>query len=118
MVCHPPGELQRLSLHKDPPMRNILWTLLAMCCVLGSLSFVGAQEKKGPLKVCLVSGALEYDSDTSLSGLQKYLEKHFNIQCSRAFRKADNDVPGLDNLDSCDVMVLFTRRLTIGGEQL
>src|ERR1700730_7258169 len=79
---------------------------------------LSAQEKQTPLKVCLVSGSLEYDSDTSLRMLQKYLEKHYVVTCSQAFRKTDSDVPGLENLDGCDVMVLFTRRLTIDGEQL
>jgi putative membrane-bound dehydrogenase-like protein len=77
-----------------------------------------APKGKGPLKVCLVSGSLEYESDASLGKLQEYLEKHYNVKCSRAFRKADNDLPGLENLETCDVMVLFTRRLTIAGEQL
>jgi putative heme-binding domain-containing protein len=70
------------------------------------------------LNVCLVSGSLEYDSDTSLSAFQEYLEKNYKAKCSRAFRKADNDLPGLGNLKTCDVMLLFTRRLTIEGEQL
>lgn len=76
-------------------------------------------KKEGrPLKVCLVSGSLEYDSDGSLAAFQKYLEANSNVRCSRAFRKTDDDLPGLENLDTCDVMLLFTRRLTIKGEQL
>jgi putative membrane-bound dehydrogenase-like protein len=71
-----------------------------------------------PLKVCLVSGSLEYDSDASLSACQEFLEKNYAVKCSRAFRKSDDDLPGLENLDTCDVMLLFTRRLTISGEQL
>jgi putative membrane-bound dehydrogenase-like protein len=71
-----------------------------------------------PLKVCLMSGSLEYDSDTSLAAFQEYLEKNYQVKCSRAFRKADNDLPGLENLKSCDVVLLFTRRLTIEGDQL
>ena len=86
-------------------------------CFLG-LASMAAGESKTPLKVCLVSGSVEYDSDASLSSLQKYLESHYKITCSRVFRKSDNDLPGLENLDRCDVMVLFTRRLTIEGEQL
>jgi type 1 glutamine amidotransferase len=76
----------------------------------------GSQAAK--LKVCLVSGSLEYESDKSLAAFQEYLEKNYNSQCSRAFRKTDDDLPGLENLDTCDVMLLFTRRLTIKGEQL
>jgi putative membrane-bound dehydrogenase-like protein len=71
-----------------------------------------------PLKVCLVSGSLEYKSDDSLAAFQAYLERHSSIQCTRAFRKTDNNIPGLEKLNSCDVMLLFTRRLTITGAQL
>jgi putative heme-binding domain-containing protein len=70
------------------------------------------------LRVCLVSGSLEYDSDASLSAFQEFLEKNYDVKCSRAFRKTDDDLPGLDNLDTCDVLLLFTRRLTISGAQL
>jgi type 1 glutamine amidotransferase len=73
-----------------------------------------------PLKVCLVSGSLEYESNESLAELQKYLEANYDIRCSRAFveGKDINNLPGLENLDTCDVMLLFTRRLEIDGEQL
>jgi putative membrane-bound dehydrogenase-like protein len=73
---------------------------------------------KPPLKVCLVSGSLEYESDTTLAGLQEHLEKHFNVKCSRAFRKTDEDMPGLEALETSDVMVLYTRRLKLPSEQL
>jgi putative membrane-bound dehydrogenase-like protein len=79
---------------------------------------IAAQEKNPPLKVCLVSGSLEYESDASLSALQEYLEKTYNVRCTRAFRNTDEDLPGLENLESSDVMLLFTRRLKITGDQL
>jgi putative membrane-bound dehydrogenase-like protein len=87
-------------------------------CYLQGEGPAAAEKKEPPLKVCLVSGSLEYESDASLAAFQKYLEANFNVKCSRAFRKADDDLPGLENLDTCDVMLLFTRRLTIKGEQL
>jgi len=73
-----------------------------------------------PLKVCLVSGSLEYESNESLAELQKYLEANYDIRCSRAFVEGKDirNLPGLENLDKCDVMLLFTRRLEIDGEQL
>lgn len=89
--------------------------------IVGVLLLLGPEPQAGskkPLHVCLVSGSLEYKSDQSLAGLQKYLEANYPIRCSRAFRKSDDDLPGLENLDKCDVVVLFTRRLTIDGEQL
>jgi type 1 glutamine amidotransferase len=99
-------------------MRGCLGALVTLVVVLSTTGSPAAQNNAKPLKVCLVSGSLEYDSDTSLGILQQYLEKHYNVACSRAFRKADDDLPGLENLETCDVMVLFTRRLTITGEQL
>jgi putative membrane-bound dehydrogenase-like protein len=77
-----------------------------------------AKKENKMLNVCLISGAVEYDSDKSLAAFQEYLEKNYNVKCSRAFRKADDDLPGLENLDTCDVILLFARRLTIKGEQL
>jgi type 1 glutamine amidotransferase len=70
------------------------------------------------LKVLLISGSLEYKSDETLAALQKHLEADYPIECSRAFRKTDDNLPGLEALETCDVAVFFTRRLTIKGEQL
>lgn len=79
----------------------------------------GAKPKAtGKLKVLLISGSLEYKSDESLAAFQKYLEANYPVECSRAFRKTDDDIPGLEALDTCDVAVFFTRRLTIKGDQL
>jgi type 1 glutamine amidotransferase len=93
-------------------------SMLTVFCMTAIIPCAPSQEKTAPVKVCLVSGSLEYDSDTSLAVLQKYLESRYQVACTRAFRKTDDNVPGLENLETCDVMVLFTRRLTISGEQL
>jgi type 1 glutamine amidotransferase len=92
--------------------------LLVWVTSLALVSSLPGDEKAKSLNVCLVSGALEYDSDTSLAKLQTHLEKNYNVKCSRAFIKSESDLPGLENLDACDVMVLYTRRLKITGEQL
>jgi type 1 glutamine amidotransferase len=92
--------------------------VLSFVAIAVAASVAPAQEQSKPLQACLVSGALEYDSDGSLNKLQQHLEKNFKVRCSRAFIKSESDLPGLENLDSCDVMVLYTRRLKITGEQL
>jgi type 1 glutamine amidotransferase len=97
-------------------MKSVFAACLAGFCVV--LAWAENDDNTKPLKVCLVSGALEYDSDASLAILQTYLESRHKIVCSRAFRATDRDLPGLGNLDTCDVVVLFARRLTIEGEQL
>jgi type 1 glutamine amidotransferase len=91
---------------------------LLLCVAMLLLGSVRADDKPKALRVCLVSGSLEYDSDGSLNKLQKHLEKNYQVECSRAFAKSDSDLPGLENLDTCDVMLLYTRRLKITGEQL
>lgn len=95
-----------------------------VCCTLALLfsglfvSSLQAGDKNRPLRVCLVSGSFEYDSNTSLDKFQRHIEKNYNVQCSRAFTKVFEKLPGLENLDTCDVALFFTRRLTIGGEEL
>jgi type 1 glutamine amidotransferase len=72
-----------------------------------------------PLKVCLVSASAEYKSDESLAEFQKFLEAGYNAACTRAFGgDKGTSLPGLESIDSCDVMVLFTRRVTLPPDQL
>lgn len=99
-------------------MRACTCLVLVVVLMFAFSASTAGEKKTKPLKVCLVSGSFEYDSGTSLALLQKHLEKHYNVECSRAFTKVFDDLPGLENLDGCDVMLLYTRRLTIGGDQL
>ncbi len=86
-------------------------------CVLLWLAGTNAQAA-GPVRVCLVSGSEEYDSDESLATFKTYLESHGQLTCSLIKASAVDDLPGLEALDDCDVALFFTRRLTIEGEQL
>ena len=72
------------------------------------------------LTVCLVSGSFEYKSDDSLAAFQKHLEANLPVVCTRAFAESEKE-PGIDwleNLDSADLAIFFTRRLDIGGAEL
>ena len=88
---------------------------IAFAATLPSLP---AQDAKG-LRACLVSGSLEYESNKTMPILQARLEKK-GIVCSRAFLEGKDEtrLPGLENLDKADVMVLFTRRLKLSGDDL
>lgn len=58
-----------------------LTALLAALAVCGN--FLPAQaEKPAPLKIHMISGLKEYQSEESLTGLKAYLEKHYNIKCT------------------------------------
>ena len=80
--------------------------------------FAVAGEAEQALRVCLVSGCPLYQSDESLALLGEYLEAQGKAKCSRAFSKKEDDLPGLENLEKSDCMVLFARRMTIDGEPL
>jgi type 1 glutamine amidotransferase len=88
----------------------------ALACPLSRV--FAAPTKSKVLRVCLVSGSDEYKSNESLAAFQKYLEKDHPARCSRAFWTEKTNLPGLEALDSCDVMILFTRRLELPKEQL
>ena len=70
------------------------------------------------LRVCLVSGCPHYESDVSLAALAELLERHYRVTCERAFSRRSDDLPGLENLDRADCLLLFARRMTVDGEPL
>jgi type 1 glutamine amidotransferase len=102
------------SAHKTVGVSAGLAALRA--CELGDFAVAG--EAQQALRVCLVSGCPLYKSDESLASLGEYLEARGKAKCSRAFSKKEDDLPGLENLERSDCMVLFARRMTIDGEPL
>jgi hypothetical protein len=84
---------------------------------VSSLAFAAATREK-PLKLCMVSGSEEYKSNETLAAFQELVEKKFPIKCSRAFWKSKTELPGLDALATCDVMLVFTKRLEPPTDQL
>jgi type 1 glutamine amidotransferase len=83
-----------------------------------SSAAIAASTKDKPLKLCMLSGSEEYKSNESLAAFQEVVEKKFPVKCSRAFWKSKTELPGLDALASCDVMLLFTKRLELPTNQL
>jgi type 1 glutamine amidotransferase len=78
---------------------------------------VGAEAS--PLKICLLSASAEYDSDKSLAGFQKHLESHYRVVCQMVYGKDKGEgLQGLEALDSTDLMIVFTRRITLPATQL
>jgi len=82
-------------------------------------SLAGENSKaNNVVRVALISGSLEYKSDESLIKFQEFLESRYPMKCVRIFRKTDDDLPGLEALQKCDLAIFYTRRLTLRGEQL
>ena len=88
---------------------------IAVGVILGLSSLAVVAE---PLKVCFISGSFEYDSDTALTIFQEYLESGYEVEVTMLSATDWDTIPGLDALDACDVTLLYTRRLTVDGEDL
>ena len=96
-----------------------LLTAMLVCTVAAADLVV--QGKKGPGKgkhIVLVSGDEEYRSEQALPQLAKILSQRHGFDCTVLFaidpddgtinpNQSDN-IPGLEALDSADLMVLFT----------
>ena len=100
------------------PRLATIWLVLS--CVLVPVTAVAAEPKSDPAKpvrVCLISGCNTYHSEKSLPPFQEWLEKNYNIKCTRIVRQGD-ELPGLEKLDNCDVAFVFFKRMNLKGEQL
>ena len=96
---------------------------MALRLLLTCLVFVPAVALKAadvqPLRICMLSACAEYESDKSLGEFQGFLETNYQVVCQCVFGKdKGDDLPGLESLDRADLMILFTRRVTLTPEHL
>jgi hypothetical protein len=96
-------------------MRRVFAWLVA---VLTAATSAAADDAAAPLRVCILSGCPTYHSEKSLPPFQEWLEKNYPVKCTRLVRKATDDLPGLEALDTCDVALVFFKRMELKGEQL
>ncbi len=78
--------------------------------------------------IVLVSGDEEYRSEEALPQLAKILAKHHGFKCTVLFAidpsdgtvnpRVNSNIPGLEALDSADLMVIFTRFRDLPDEQM
>jgi type 1 glutamine amidotransferase len=89
------------------------------------------EGKDGPGKgkhIVLVSGDEEYRSEETLPQLAKILATHHGFKCTVLFAidlkdgtinpNQNNNIPGLENLKTADLMVIFTRFRNLPDEQM
>ena len=96
---------------------KLFYLMLFSAFVVMAQSGVAA-ETAAPLKVVLLSGCPTYHSEELLPPFQKFLEENYNVRCQRLVRSADDNLPGLEALDDCDVAFVFFKRMKLKGEQL
>ena len=91
--------------------------VVAFVAILASAGAQAADPRPAPLKVCILSGCPTYNSEKSLPPFQKWIEANYQVACDRIVRK-DDELPGIERLDTCDVALVFFKRTNLKGEQL
>jgi type 1 glutamine amidotransferase/nicotinamidase-related amidase len=98
-------------------MGRSFWLLVMLLGIIAGRANAG-HAVPPPLKVCMLSGSEEYESDRTLEAFRAYLEATYPVRCTLLKAQGTTDLPGLEALDDCDVALFFTRRLTLPDEQL
>src|SRR5687768_16936966 len=96
-------------------MRSLRFLIVAglLVCICAVSS--GDEATKGkPLKIAMYSGSAEYKSSESLADLKRQLEEQFGASCSlHVADEKGTTLTGIEDLETCDVAVIFTRRLKL-----
>lgn len=71
-----------------------------------------------PLKLCMISGSFEYDSEESLTIFRDYIENNYAVKSTMIIYQSEDDDQSLEPLDDTDAVLLFTRRLNTEGKEL
>jgi hypothetical protein len=116
-----------MRLRKGIPL---LAALLA-CGATTAADWLAIPGKTGPGKgkrIVLVSGDEEYRSEQALPQLARILAQHHGFDCTVLFATDPKDgtinpnqndnIPGLEALDSADLMILFTRWRDLPDDQM
>lgn len=109
---------------------------LAICSLAAStvvaedqwIKFAGAEGPGKGKKIVLVGGDEEYRSEEGLPQLAKILSKHHGFDCTVLFAidpntgeinpNVNNNIPGLEALDSADLMIIATRFRNLPDDQM
>jgi len=120
-----------ISIMKSWGLAGLLWSsALSVAAVQAADPWVVYDGFSGPgngKHIVLVSGDEEYRSEEALPQLGKILAKHHGFKCTVLFAigqdgmidpvRLDN-IPGLENLDTADLMIVFTRFRNLPDAQM
>lgn len=116
---------------------SLLWTAVSLLSLVAPVladstdPWLVYEGKDGPgagKKIVLISGDEEYRSEEALPQLAKILSARHGFTCTVLFAidpekgcvnpTALNNIPGLEALDSADLMVIFTRFRNLPDDQM
>ncbi len=124
-LCTVAGNLDRLNAGEHPVPESPLW-----------LTYSGENGPGVGKHIVLIAADQEYRSEYSMPMLARLLAKHHGFHCTVLFSlNKDNEVdptqkirwedktvthniPGLEHLEKCDLVILFSRLLSLPPEQL
>ena len=97
-------------------MKTTATLLVALLISVGSV--VRAADAP-PLKVAMFSGSAEYKSNDTLAALKALLESKYNCTCTlNLVDDKGSQLTGAKSLETADVVVFFTRRVSLAPDQL
>ena len=71
-----------------------------------------------PLKLCMLSGSFEYESESSLTIFRDYMEREHPVRADLIVYRSEDDHQSLSAIEETDVLLVFTRRLNVDGGEL
>jgi len=92
---------------------KIRFILLFAVFALASFSDAAA------LKIHIISGAKEYQSEASMKAFSTWMEKHYTVKFTASWgHDGIEKLPNLEELDQADLMFVFARRMKLVEPQM
>src|SRR5213592_1358542 len=102
--------------------------LLALPAFAEAVVYEGTDGPGKGKHIVMISGDEEYRSEEALPQLAKILAKHHGFKCTVLFAidsqtgvinpNQNNNIPGLENLQSADLLIIATRFRDLPDEQM
>lgn len=110
--------------HSTPGRRYKLNALFAAAIFLSVATMQATdsetQHENGqPLRIHLISGSREYESERSLRKWQAGLEATYDVKITGSFAEdRGDDLPDIEALPGADLLIVFARRVHVPEDQL
>lgn len=97
----------------------LLWYLVQTTSPAVAAPGTGKAAAPGSLRIHLIGWSREYAADTSLAAWQQNMEREYRVRFTRSFAPdKSRKLPGLEDLRSADLLVVYCRRLRIPNDRL
>lgn len=102
---------------------SLRWCGLAWMLVVSAAFHAAAADEKAapgaPLQVHIISGSREYKSEPSLKEFSQHLQENYKVTCTASWgHDGIKELENLDALNDAELMLIFTRRMKLGEEQM